>query len=226
MLMDLTTSSGAVTPDSLAQAAYSRLCALLLSGEMAAGDLIQERRLAEWQGLSRTPVRDALNRLETERLLTRKGRHLFVATISVHEIIDILHARRVLEGEAVRIAATRMGQDQIATIRAAVIGMKDASDVGDDGHWRVDDMLHFGIAEAAGNGEIRRMIEALRRRTRMFGLRRIPGRFDIGRQEHMRILDAIEARDPAAAAEAMCAHIDHAQHAIVELLQHSGGGRG
>ncbi|MBO1358509.1 MULTISPECIES: GntR family transcriptional regulator [Acetobacter] len=221
--MDLFPPSEGAAPDSLARTAYTRLLSLLLSGELAPGDLIQERRLADWQELSRTPVRDALNRLEAERLLTRKGRHLFVATISVREIIDILHARRLLEGEAARIAATKMDQHQVTAIRTAVQEMTDAGDVEDEQHWRVDDMLHLGIADAAENGEIRRMIGALRQRTRMFGLRRIPGRFDIGRLEHLRILDAIEARNPAAAAQAMCDHIDHAQQAIVALLQQSGG---
>ncbi|MBO1324444.1 GntR family transcriptional regulator [Acetobacter sp. TBRC 12305] len=211
--------SDQAAPESLALVAYNRLRALLLAGELAPGSLIQERKLAEWQGLSRTPVRDALNRLETERLLTRKDRLLFVTTISVREIIDILNARRLLESEAARAAVSRMSAAEIASIRAAILEMGKAGEVSDNLHWQVDDMVHFGIADAAGNSEIRRMIGELRQRTRMFGMRRIPSRFENGMNEHLAILDAIEAQDAALAAERMAHHIDRARQAIVAMLQ-------
>ncbi|GBQ27401.1 transcriptional regulator [Gluconacetobacter azotocaptans DSM 13594] len=211
--------SGDASIESLAASAYGRLRTFLFSGELPAGALIQERRLAEQLGLSRTPVRDALSRLEGERLLSRNGRLLFVATVSVREIIDILHIRRLIEGDAARMAATRMTTAQIEAIRGAILGMEDGGLVTDDAHWANDDLLHRGIADASGNRELSRLIGELRQRTRMFGLTRLPERFDRGKDEHLAILDAIAARDCNAAEDRMRLHLDRARDAIISMLQ-------
>jgi DNA-binding GntR family transcriptional regulator len=192
---------------------------MLLRGELAAGQMVQERRLAERLGLSRTPVRDALGRLEGERLLARNGRMLVVSTITLHEVIDILSIRRMLEGQATRIAATRMMPDEAGAIRDAILGMKDGKLITDEAHWANDDLLHLAVAEASGNAELRRLVEELRQRTRMFGLHRIPARFEQGKAEHLAILDAIEARAPDEAEARMRHHIDQARDAIIATLQ-------
>lgn len=203
----------------LALTAYRQLRTMLLRGELAAGHVVQERRLADQLGLSRTPVRDALGRLEGERLLARNGRLLVVATITLQEVVDILQLRRLLEGDAARIAATRMQPARIDAIRGAILGMADRKTVTDEAHWSNDDLLHLGIAEASGNAELRRLVEEQRQRTRMFGLHRIPARFDQGKAEHLAILDAIEARAPAEAEARMRHHIDQARDAIIATLQ-------
>jgi DNA-binding GntR family transcriptional regulator len=205
--------------ESLAAVAYGQLRTMLFTGDLPPGALIQERRLAEQLGLSRTPVRDALSRLEGERLLSRNGRLLFVATVSVREIIDILHIRRLIEGDAARMAATRMATGQIEAIRVAIIGMENGGLVTDDAHWANDDLLHLGIADASGNRELSRLIGELRQKTRMFGLTRLPERFDRGKDEHLAILDAIAARDCNAAEDLMRLHLDRARNAIISMLQ-------
>ena len=81
---------------------------MLLSGELGGGAIVQDRRLAERLGLSRTPVREALGRLEGEGLLRREGRVLIVNAVSVEDIMEILAVRRVVEAEAVRLATGRL----------------------------------------------------------------------------------------------------------------------
>jgi len=112
---------------SLAATAYAQLRGMLLRGELAPGQIIQERLLAEHFGLSRTPVRDALGRLEGERLLTRNGRALVVATITLQEVIDILQIRRLLESEAAYLAAGRMPHARIEEIRTELTAMEDGT---------------------------------------------------------------------------------------------------
>jgi len=204
---------------SLALAAYGRLRAMIAEGILAAGQIVQERRLAEQLGLSRTPVRDALGRLEGERLLQRNGRLLLVATITVPEIMDILRIRWLLEGEAAGQAALHMQAPEIEAIRAELLGMVSSRSLTDEAHWAVDDRLHNGIALASGNAELFRLVTELRQRTRMFGLHRIPARFEQGKQEHLAILDAIAARAPERAAQLMRAHLDHARDAIIATLR-------
>jgi DNA-binding GntR family transcriptional regulator len=202
----------------LAVATYGRLRNMLLSGELAGGQVIQERRLAEQLGSSRTPVRDALGRLEGEGLLVRNGRYLLVATVSIDEVLEILSIRRSLEADAVSGATERMPLAQVEAIRAAIASMADPFVVTDDEHWANDDLLHLSIAEVSGNRLLARLIRDLRQRTRMFGLRRIPSRFEIGKREHLAILDAIAARRADEAASLMQAHIDHASQAILGSL--------
>jgi len=218
----MTLATATAPPDAnLALVAYGRLRAMLLQGELAAGQAVQERRLADLLGLSRTPVRDALGRLEGERLLARNGGQLVVATITLHEIADILAIRRLLEGDAARQAALRMDATEIGAIRGAILGMSDRGMTTDEAHWAVDDVIHLGIAGASGNIELRRLVGELRQRTRMFGLHRIPARFGSGRREHLAILDAIEARAPDEARDRMQHHIDQARDAIIATLQRS-----
>ncbi|MFI4994337.1 MAG: GntR family transcriptional regulator [Hyphomicrobiales bacterium] len=202
----------------LALATHGRLRAMLLSGELAGGQVIQERRLAQQLGLSRTPVRDALGRLEGEGLIIRNGRYLLVATVSVDEVLEILSIRRSLEADAVRGAVGRMAPLRIEAIRAAILGMSDQLSVNDDDHWANDDLLHLSIAEHSGNRLLARLIRDLRQRTRMFGLRRIPSRFENGKREHVAILDALEAGKADEAAFMMQTHIDHASEAIIANL--------
>lgn len=191
---------------------------MLLSGELGGGAIVQDRRLAERLGLSRTPVREALGRLEGEGLLRREGRVLIVNAVSVEDIMEILAVRRVVEAEAVRLATGRLSGLKTQEIRSAIEGMATVEAVTGDRHWSVDDMVHLSIAEASGNRLILRLVRDLRERTRMFGLTRIPRRFDPGKAEHLAILAAMEDGAAANAAELMQAHIEHARQGILDFI--------
>jgi len=191
---------------------------MLLSGELRGGAIVQDRRLAELLGLSRTPVREALGRLEGEGLLRREGRVLVVNAVSVEDIMEILAVRRVMEAEAVRLATGHLSKTRIADIRAAIEGMVTVESVTGDRHWSVDDMVHLSIAEASGNRLILRLVKDLRERTRMFGLTRIPRRFDPGKAEHLAILAAMEEGDAERAARLMQAHIENARQGILDFI--------
>jgi DNA-binding GntR family transcriptional regulator len=210
--------SSTIQDASLAVSAYEQLRSMLLSGGIGGGQVIQERRLAERLGLSRTPVREALGRLEGEGLLRRDGRLLFSVSVSVPEVMEILAVRRLLEADAARAAAGQMPPAQIQSIRAAVLGMADPHAVTSDEHWANDDLLHLSIARASGNSLLLRLIRDLRQRTRMFGLRRIPSRFEAGKDEHLAVLDAIEAGNTDMAGARMQLHIDQAREAILTAL--------
>src|SRR5688572_27585695 len=85
------------TDRSLSEVAYERLLDMLLSGQLVAGSVLQERRLAEALNISRTPIREALSHLEAEGLVTREvGRLMTVRRISVQSYIEILQVRKLL----------------------------------------------------------------------------------------------------------------------------------
>ncbi|MBS7707585.1 GntR family transcriptional regulator [Chelatococcus asaccharovorans] len=203
--------------------AFEKIRGMIVAGEIGGGSVVQERRLAAALGLSRTPVREALGRLSGEGYVRREGRVLTVNPILVEDVMEILTVRRAVESEAAEIAAGRFDPVKLCAIRAAVNGMISPAEVTSERHWSVDDLVHLSIAEAAGNRLIVRLVTDLRQRTRMFGLTRIPRRFEPGKLEHLAILDAIEAGDGAAAKAAMRLHIDNARKGILNSLAGEGG---
>ncbi|MCO5089939.1 GntR family transcriptional regulator [Bosea sp. (in: a-proteobacteria)] len=206
-------------PDpSLADRAMEEVRRMIFNGDLPGGTVVQDRKLAEQLGLSRTPVREALGRLAGEGYLRREGRLLTVQAVSVEDVMEILTTRRLIEGETASLAAGRIPPKQIAALKAAIEGMVDPHEVSHDRHWTVDDLVHLSIAEASGNRLMARLVKDLREKTRMFGLSRIPRRFEPGKAEHLAIIAAIERGDGEAASRLMQAHIDKARQGILDLL--------
>ncbi|WP_185961522.1 GntR family transcriptional regulator [Telmatospirillum sp. J64-1] len=203
----------------LASIAFERLLAMVISGELPAGAQLQERRLADLMDMSRTPVREALNKLESDGIVERAhGRLLQVRDIPVREIIEVLHIRRVLEGEGARLAASRMNAATIDRLRRSLQELQREAEPESENHWRVDDDFHNSIAAATGNAMLMQMVQNLRLKTRIFNTRQLPERRDPGAQEHLTILDAIADHDETKARKAMERHIENVKHAILRKL--------
>jgi DNA-binding GntR family transcriptional regulator len=204
---------------SLSERAYDELLDRMLSGELPAGTLLQERPLADALRISRTPVREALTKLESEGLVTRHvGRLLIVREISVHELMQILHVRSILEVEAVALAANRISPAQLETLRTTFEGQMKGPIPDGGNHWGADDLLHGTICEASGNAVLTEMVRGLRRRTRMFNLKRMPERFLPGCREHLAIIEALERGDEKMARRSMATHLENAKRSILNKL--------
>ena len=204
----------------LSERAYDSLLDLLLAGELGPGTSLQERRLADRLGISRTPVREALARLEAEGLVTsRASRSPMVCRIAIQDVIEILKVRKLLEVEAAGIAAER-GVDpvRLAAAVAAVSSLLAGDHPTPAAHWAVDDQVHGLVAEAAQNRLMSTMIRDLRRRTHIFDTRQIPERLAPGAAEHRALLDAVASGDAGLARLAMAQHLDHVRAAIVERI--------
>lgn len=199
-------------------AAYDSILEAILSGGFPGGTALSERRLGEELGLSRTPVREALSRLEAEGFVLRRGRASIVRTVSVQEFLEILHLRHLLEVEAVGLACGRLPAEELARLRGMMEQADDPAAIAPEEHRALDDEFHRGIARHSGSGLLADTIMQLRQRTRMFNLKRIPERFMPGRLEHLVILDALEAGDAGAARQAMAMHLDNVKGAIIDRL--------
>lgn len=212
---------------SLGDRAYDQLLDRMLEGGLPPGTLLQERVLAEMLGISRTPVREALAKLESEGFVTRHvGRLLVVRDVPLQELMEILHVRTILETEAAGIAAGRIAAADLAELRA-LFQAQLAGPLPDGGNfWAADDRLHGLIVDAAGNAILADTVRGLRRRTRMFNLKRLPERFRPGCLEHLAIVAALEAGDGAAAREAVATHLDNTRRSILTKLEPLSGGRG
>lgn len=205
--------------DNLAARAYERILDLVLTGGLPGGAPLQERRLAELLDISRTPIREALGRLETDGVVERHaGRFLKVREISVQEMIEVLLVRELLEVKAAAVAAARIDRATAAALAKDVKRLLDEGPGDPARHWAVDDAIHDAIARASGNGVLRGLIRDLRLRTRLFDVERMPDRFAPGLHEHLAILDALVERDAAAAQAAMAEHIANVRESIVRKL--------
>lgn len=207
-------------PQSLADRTYETLCRDILMRRMTGGETLVEGRLAETMGVSRTPMREALSRLEGEGLLVRQGNGAFaVRQVSVREFFHALKVRMMLEPEAAAAAALNPAPPtkEIASLRNR-IGRLSVADRQASPHWDADDTLHRLIADMAGNPVLARMIETLRQTTRLLEMLRPFDRVANDAREHLEVLLAVETCDAGDARHAMAAHLKSLELFVLDRL--------
>lgn len=203
----------------LAGVAYDQILDALVAGKLPGGTVVQERLLARLLNLSRTPIREAIRRLEGEGLLTRVSpRVLMVSRVTVAEVLEILSVRRLLEVEAVGNAIGKITNAEIEGLASRVNAILNSQDVTAEEYHRLDDDIHETIAKASGNLTLCTIVSDLRRRTAMFDMRRIPERFRPSCEEHLRILGALSRGDVEAARHEIATHIDNVRQSILQRL--------
>jgi DNA-binding GntR family transcriptional regulator len=202
---------------SRSESAYQGLLNILISGELRPNDVIMERRIAERLQVSRTPLREAIRRLEGEKLIIRQSAGtLVVAPMSTEDFLNILNVRRLLEGEAARRAASRISRDELLNLREQMVAVRNGTQpLGTDPN-HLGRQLHQLIAGAASNPVLLSMIEDLGKRTRLF--MRVPERRSQVTDEHLAVIDALLLGDGEGARSAMERHIDHLRGYILDKL--------
>ena len=218
-VMDTLLSEDLESGDSqkLSVVAYGAVLDMILRGTIAAGEPVTERLIATRLGMSRTPVREAVRRLEGEGTLERqRSGALVVPPYSMEDFLHALAVRRLLEGEAARLAAGKVSPDVLQTARERIAQLR-ANGMGETA--RQDDRdFHAAIAVASGNPVLATAISDLRRRTAMFRLGRLPERVDQVCDEHLAIVDALASGDGEAARTAMQTHIDNVRAHLLQRL--------
>ncbi|GAB1477477.1 GntR family transcriptional regulator [Paracoccaceae bacterium] len=208
------------TAQTLGQSVHDRLREMILSGELPSGSPLKEKVFADRLGVSRTPVREAVARLTSEGLVTRDGGGVpSVSRISIAEIMEILHVRRLLESDAARQAAVVSAPPEpflAMRTRLTQFLQGDRPSVSD--YAQFDEDLHTLIARTAGSSLLTELVKSLKLKTRIFDKGSIPERFEPGCLEHIEIIDAILSRDPDRAQAAMRNHIENARSAILSHL--------
>jgi GntR family transcriptional repressor for pyruvate dehydrogenase complex len=225
----------------VAERLSDRLAALLRgqidAGLLRPGDrLPTETQLALAHGVSRTVVREAVHQLRSHQLVdARQGSGVYVAAApanrplafdptvldSVQSVVHVVEVRRALEGEMAALAAERATRAQLAGLRRALKAIDAAAAAGHDGVAE-DLAFHRMIGEATGNPQFSRLLGFLEQYLRE-GMRITRGNearrtdfMDAVRREHRAIVEAIAARDPAAARRRASEHMQHAEQRLVE----------
>lgn len=191
--------------------AYALILEAIDSHIYKPGDRLVESELAERLGVSRTPVREALQRLETQSLLTRDGRSLIVASLDHTQLSELYVVRGELEGLAARLAARHAAPEEVKVLRA----MLDADQqlMNDpDALSRANRRFHKQIHLASHNRFLVRQLDLVHRSMALLATTSISaeGRGADTLKEHELIVRAIEAGDGDAAYHALRDHISEA----------------
>ena len=199
--------SGAEEPYRSGQA-YRAVSEMIRRRQLRGGDVIVESKLAEALGISRTPLREALQRLEGEGLIVKQaGRSLAVRHVDLAEYLQSLKVREILEGEAAALSVDRIPLEKLRAVRQEIEELSAAIPYHTQAHWQSDDNLHGLFIDGCGNPVMGQMIRELRVTTRLFEIARLADRVQPDNKEHLAIIDALESGDARAARRAAQAHI-------------------
>ena len=215
------TASPRAAGPSAAERAYQHLKQAILEQVYPGGLLISEGEIAEATGVSRTPVREALLRLEAEGLVALyPKRGALIRPVSAREIADVIEARRLVELHAAERVWPRRAEIR-ADLDRWLTEMRRAYAAGDvTALMAADRAFHATVVEAAGNEILAELYHRLRdRQLRMgeAGFRLSPGFAEVVLAEHAAQLAALDGDDPAAWLDAVGAHIDNAATVLRNL---------
>lgn len=187
--------------------AYRAISNLIKDRQLRGGDRIVEKRLADQLGLSRTPLREALQRLEGEGLVLKSANHPYtVRRIDLSDYLQSLRVRQTLEAEAAALATGRIPTEAIDAVRAEVLSLEKLEPYDVHAHWACDDSVHNLFINACGNRVMAEILFELRTTTRLFEITQLADRLGPDSREHLAILDALRAGDADGARQAMASH--------------------
>ena len=222
--LSLVDSSAADSSILLRDMAYSNIKEAIRLSRVQPGQALSETRLSRQLGISRTPVREALQMLAQEGLVQIiPGRAVTVASPTAQDVMDAIHVRLLLEPEVVRLAAKNITPDQLETLQHAQAGLEQAIANNDRVAWsRADNIYHETISAACPNQLLGELAMQYRNRVSYLSID-AQGNFErltACTGEHRQIVDAIAARDSELAAQTMREHIEMFRQSIFRRLSH------
>ncbi|MDH2049211.1 GntR family transcriptional regulator [Achromobacter marplatensis] len=201
------------------QRTYQSLLDQIVSRRIPAGEVLEERRLADELDVSRTPLRAAMNRLLGEGMLERLSNgSIVVRSFGVTDLLELLQIRSLLESEAAAMATGRIPAEPLEGLRTRLQALLNAQTPDEKSDWEVDNALHDLVAAYCGNRNLASMITATRRQVRMCDVERLPQRQVQAREEHLAIVQGLLSGDSARARQAMAAHLESVRRSYVNSL--------
>lgn len=194
----------------LSALAYSAVSDMIRHRRLRGGHVIVEARLAETLGVSRTPLREALQRLEGERLVQKgDGRNYVVRQVDIGEYIQSLKLRLLIEPQAAVEAVGKIPGRRLIEVRREITDLMGTTAHHTDAHWFSDDHLHNLIIDHCGNEVMARVLRDLRATTRLFEIGQLKEWLKPDSSEHLVIVDALQKNDAEAVRNAVASHIDN-----------------
>jgi len=202
---------------------YDLLAESIIKQRLSPGERLVERSLAERLGVSKTPVREALNRLKEEGLAEGTPYSgFFVARISPEDIEEIYELREVLEGLSAREATRKINEEQIKELNSIIqsfencVRKKELED-----YSSLDLKFHNLLAGISKNGRLFQTMQLLRNQTRILMSTSVvlPGRVEASLKEHKKIMDAIVSHKSDLAEQFAREHIRNVKRAVLKSLK-------
>ncbi len=197
-----------LTPRALYEEVAELLRQRIFNKQLEPGSWIDELKLAEEYGISRTPLREALKVLATEGLVTMKVRRgAYVTEVNAKDQRDVYHLLSLLESDAAGVVAATATEAQLADLQALHQALKAASG-NTETFFEINERFHVRLLEIADNRWRDQLVADLRKVMKLNRHNSLlkSGRVDESLQEHQLILDALLARDPALSAQRMREH--------------------
>lgn len=209
---------------------FNTLRQAILTGELKPGERLMEIHLANKLGVSRTPIREAIRKLELEGLvimIPRRGAE--VAQITEKSLKDVLEVRRALDALCVELACDRISEAELVQLKEACNRFEEATRTQDTKVIaQADVALHDIIVAATGNDRLVQLVNNLSEQMYRYRFEYIK---DVSRhekliQEHRIIYESIVKKDKKTAAEAARTHIDNQEASIINRLREEKGKNG
>lgn len=210
---------------SLADQVFEKLENDIITGVYPRGEILTELKLVEQLGVSRTPIREALRRLEQERLIADSGKGSVVLGITVEDLVDIMNIREHVEGLAAFYAtgnltdADREKLNHISQLQDFYFSKQDQ-----DSLQKMDDMFHDAIYEMSKRTVLRDTLMPLHRKTMRYRRASIKNleRMQASVQEHKTIIAAMLSGEAETAQTLMSWHIKNAKEHMIERFVNNG----
>jgi len=214
----------------LREVVFNSIRGAIISGVLKPGERLMEVQLAEKMGVSRTPIREAIRKLELEGLvvmIARKG--AYVADLSIKNITDVLEVRAALEGLASGLAALRMTEEEIKDLELTAKRFEQAMNSNDvEGIIQTDIEFHEKIFKATRNEKLLQLTNSLMeqvQRFRVMYLNKAAKSTNLIK-EHYKIAEVISKRNREMAENISKIHIQNAEKDMMRLLGNSSGKNG
>ncbi len=206
----------------LRELVFENIRQAIVKGIFAPGERLMEIQLADDLGVSRTPVREAIRKLELEGfvvMIPRRG--TYVANLSIKDINDVYEIRISLDVLAAGLAAERIEPEELEELNRLLLEISEAAKTGPmEKIVRLDTAFHDVLYKASRNDRLRNIINNLREQ--ITGIRgtsmRYPGRLADTLEEHRALVDSIAARDSERAQAAARIHLENAEHTLLKAM--------
>ena len=198
---------------------YRRVRDMAISFRFPPGQRINEGELARQLNVSRTPVREAMQKLVSENLLVwKRSLGFFCRSLDAREIVELYQLRQAIEGLAVRLACERASDEELTELDRSLDALE-ALDHGQETFLGGQLSFHERIAELSGNREILRALENINARIHFVRWIAMGPRWHRSDDEHRQIVAAMRARDPEKAARIIVTHLDKRPEEIQALVR-------
>jgi DNA-binding GntR family transcriptional regulator len=210
----------------LREIVFESLREAIINGILEPGERLMEIQLAEEMGVSRTPVREAIRKLELEGfvvMIPRKG--AYVAGISMKDIADVFEIRAALESLAAGLAAERITEEELEQLERTLVRNSEVTEINNlDALVDIDTDFHDVLYKASRNERLVQIISNLREQIQRFRKASLshPGRMKDALGEHKKMVEAISERNVELAQNLAREHIENAENSMLDVLKEKG----